>query len=67
MAFQFLSKRKQLKNIYKALLIGLVCFFLMARDLNTFISTRNPNVYNVIGAHRASDIDFIQNQLELAK
>ena len=51
-AFQFLSKIKFLRNVHKALLIGLVCCVFLARDLNAFVSNRNPNIYNVIGAHR---------------
>jgi hypothetical protein len=50
---------KSLKNIHKALLIGLVCCGFVARDLNAFVSNRNPNIYNVIGAHRTSDEEFI--------
>ena len=65
-AFGFLSNFKSLKNVHKALLIGLVCCGLLSWDLNAFVSKRNPNIYNVIGAHRASDAEFIQERLELA-
>ena len=66
-AFQFLTKIKWLKNIHKALLIGLVCCGFLARDLNVFVSNRGPNIYRVIGAHRTSDIEFIRERLDLAK
>ena len=66
-AFQFLSKIKWLRNIHKALLIGLVCCVFLVRDLNVFVSNRNPNIYSVIGAHRTSDTEFIKERLDLAK
>ena len=66
-AFQFLSKIKWLRNIHKALLIGLVCCVFLVRDLNVFVSNRNPNIYSVIGAHRTSDTEFIRERLDLAK
>jgi len=31
------------------------------------VSTRGPNIYNLLGAHRNSDSDFIKERLELAK
>ena len=67
-AFGFLTtKLKSVKNVNKALLIGLVCCIFLARDLNAFVSNRNPNIYSLIGAHRTSDSQFIQERLDLAK
>lgn len=66
-AFQFLSKFKQLTNARKAFCIGLVCLGFIYSDMNSFIINRNPNVYNVLGAKRNSDTNFISERLQLAK
>lgn len=66
MAFAFVSKLKQFAPRTRALMIGCVCAFFMFTDMQTFLDKRNPNLYNLIGADRTSDPEFIEHRLAMA-
>jgi hypothetical protein len=58
-AFAFVSKLTMFKPRTKALMIGMVCAFFLYTDMTAFMEKRNPNLYNLVGFERNSDIDFI--------
>lgn len=66
MAFAFIAKIQGVSSKVRALLIGCVCAFFLFSDMNSFLEKRNPNLYQLIGAHRTADADFLNERLDMA-
>ena len=67
MIFGSLGSNTKVKTSLKCFIIVVVCTVLMYKDYYYFMTSRNLNIYQVIGTHRAATSYEIDNILDMYK